>query len=76
GYIEISEENMKRLQPGRFLNDNLIEFALIYWYNNLQQTNGKLAHQIHIFSTFFYKKLLRQRKQPSKKCAQMAPDQP
>lgn len=62
-----------RLKPNEFLNDTLIEFALKYvplspindfaltpdrvWLNELKEKDPELADQIHVFSSFFYKKL-------------------
>jgi Ulp1 family protease len=55
------------------LNDTLIEFGLKYvnlydkvfddidfcrlWLADLQETNPELASQVHVFNSFFYKKL-------------------
>ncbi|KAF9259842.1 hypothetical protein L218DRAFT_947294 [Marasmius fiardii PR-910] len=66
GQVEVGEF-LCNTKKGDGVENAMKDWDKRYWYNNLQQTNGKLAHQIHIFSTFFYKKLLRQRRQPSKK---------
>ncbi|KAJ7796193.1 hypothetical protein B0H14DRAFT_2916326 [Mycena olivaceomarginata] len=43
--------------PGEFLNDTLIEFGLKLWLQDLEKENPELVKQIHVFSSFFYKKL-------------------
>ncbi|GJE88369.1 hypothetical protein PsYK624_044520 [Phanerochaete sordida] len=57
GAINITRGDLKRLEPGQYLNDTLIEFGLKLWHNNLREENPELADQIHVFSSFFYKKL-------------------
>ncbi|KAF9468622.1 hypothetical protein BDZ94DRAFT_683530 [Collybia nuda] len=57
GAVNITNADFKRLQPGEFLNDTLIEFGLKLWLRNLESINPELAKQIHVFSSFFYKKL-------------------
>ncbi|KAI0269877.1 hypothetical protein BC834DRAFT_575094 [Gloeopeniophorella convolvens] len=57
GSLNITNGDVGRLKPGEFLNDTLIEFGLKLWLADLQQTDPELAAQIHVFSSFFYKKL-------------------
>ncbi|KAF8908964.1 hypothetical protein CPB84DRAFT_1843311 [Gymnopilus junonius] len=57
GAVNITNADLGRLEPGEFLNDTLIEFGLKFWLKELEQTNPELASQIHIFNSFFYKKL-------------------
>ncbi|PCH39744.1 hypothetical protein WOLCODRAFT_136474 [Wolfiporia cocos MD-104 SS10] len=57
GAININNSDLKRLQPSSYLNDTLIEFGLKLWLADLKETNPSLAEQVHIFSSFFYKKL-------------------
>ncbi|OCH91910.1 cysteine proteinase [Obba rivulosa] len=57
GAVNITRGDLKRLQPDQYLNDTLIEFGLKLWLNDLRNTNPVLAEQIHVFSSFFYKKL-------------------
>ncbi|KAI0051112.1 hypothetical protein FA95DRAFT_1676228 [Auriscalpium vulgare] len=57
GSLNIKNSDLVRLGPGEFLNDTLIEFGLKLWWADLQETNPKLADQIHVFNSFFYKKL-------------------
>ncbi|KAF7292794.1 ULP-PROTEASE domain-containing protein [Mycena indigotica] len=57
GAISITKGDLIRLQPNGLLNDTLIEFSLKLWMHRLEQDDAKLAKEIHIFSSFFYKKL-------------------
>lgn len=74
GALSITHGDLKRLQPEEYLNDTLIEFGLKYafptdrrlyaenfrlWLNDLDPA---LADQIHVFSSFFYKKLNNRKK--------------
>ncbi|KAG2155898.1 uncharacterized protein EDB93DRAFT_1128735 [Suillus bovinus] len=49
--------DLNRLRPHEFLNDTLIEFGLKLWLADLKEQNPDFAEQIHVFSSFFYKKL-------------------
>ncbi|KAF7298896.1 ULP-PROTEASE domain-containing protein [Mycena indigotica] len=57
GAVNITNGDMERLRPNEFLNDTLIEFGLKLWLHQLEKENAELAQQIHVFSSFFYKKL-------------------
>ncbi|KAJ6501078.1 hypothetical protein C8R47DRAFT_970452, partial [Mycena vitilis] len=57
GAVEIRNSDVGRLEPGRYLNDNLIEFGLKLWLQDLVRDNPELAAQIHVFNSFFYTKL-------------------
>ncbi|KAE9386903.1 hypothetical protein BT96DRAFT_766994, partial [Gymnopus androsaceus JB14] len=57
GVLNITNTDYNRLLPNEFLNDTLIEFGLRLWLNELVAENPDLAGQIHIFNSFFYKKL-------------------
>ncbi|KIJ62621.1 hypothetical protein HYDPIDRAFT_114280 [Hydnomerulius pinastri MD-312] len=57
GALSIMRSDLKRLGPEEFLNDTLIEFGLKLWLNDLREKDPGLADQIHVFSSFFYKKL-------------------
>ncbi|KAG6813577.1 hypothetical protein H0H92_009621 [Tricholoma furcatifolium] len=57
GAVYIKNSDYRRLDPGEYLNDTLIEFGLKLWLNNLQESDPDLASEIHVFSSFFYKKL-------------------
>ncbi|KAG6841694.1 hypothetical protein C0991_007964 [Blastosporella zonata] len=57
GAVYIKNSDYRRLAPGEYLNDTLIEFGLKLWLRRLQESNPELASQIHVFSSFFYKKL-------------------
>ncbi|KAH0586387.1 hypothetical protein H2248_007625 [Termitomyces sp. 'cryptogamus'] len=54
GAVYIKNSDHRRLRPGEFLNDTLIEFGLKLWLNRLQESNPELASQVHVFSSFFY----------------------
>ena len=73
--MNVTRGDLERLQPGKYLNDTLIEFGLKcvltllidrrllmtptrrLWLNDLRDHDPELADQIHLFSSFFYKKL-------------------
>ncbi|KAF7311848.1 ULP-PROTEASE domain-containing protein [Mycena indigotica] len=59
GAISITKGDLIRLQPNGLLNDTLIEFSLKLGSGctGLSRMMSKLAKEIHIFSSFFYKKL-------------------
>lgn len=57
GALNIMRSDLKRLEPEEYLNDTLIEFGLKLWLNELRERDPLLADQIHVFSSFFYKKL-------------------
>ncbi|KAG8214645.1 hypothetical protein J3R82DRAFT_9723 [Butyriboletus roseoflavus] len=57
GALSIMQSDLRRLQPEEYLNDTLIEFGLKLWLNDLREKDPALADQIHVFSSFFYKKL-------------------
>ncbi|KAJ7625371.1 hypothetical protein DFH06DRAFT_1481403 [Mycena polygramma] len=55
--VNITNGDVTRLAPGEFLNDTLIEFGLKLWLQDLEQKDPELVKQIHVFNSFFYKKL-------------------
>ncbi|CAE6443039.1 unnamed protein product [Rhizoctonia solani] len=57
GSVTINRGELARLEPGEFLNDTLIELGLKMWLNDLRLKDPALVDQIHIFSSFFFKKL-------------------
>ncbi|KIJ17824.1 hypothetical protein PAXINDRAFT_98018 [Paxillus involutus ATCC 200175] len=57
GALSIMRSDLRRLGPEEYLNDTLIEFGLKLWLNDLREKDPALADQIHVFSSFFYKKL-------------------
>ncbi|KIK94059.1 hypothetical protein PAXRUDRAFT_828393 [Paxillus rubicundulus Ve08.2h10] len=57
GALSIMRSDLRRLGPEEYLNDTLIEFGLKLWLNDLRERDPVLADQIHVFSSFFYKKL-------------------
>ncbi|KAI5119191.1 hypothetical protein M0805_004446 [Coniferiporia weirii] len=57
GAVNITNGDLRRLEPSEFLNDTLIELGLKFWLNDLRAQQPELAEHIHVFSSFFYKKL-------------------
>ncbi|QRV86617.1 Ulp1 protease family, carboxy-terminal catalytic domain protein [Ceratobasidium sp. AG-Ba] len=57
GAVNINRAELLRLGEGEFLNDTLIELGLKLWVNNLREKNPELVEQIHVFNSFFFKKL-------------------
>ncbi|EJT98610.1 hypothetical protein DACRYDRAFT_56999 [Dacryopinax primogenitus] len=57
GAVHITYGDFKRLEPQEFLNDTLIEFGLKFWFNQFSDQNPQAARQVHMFNTFFYKKI-------------------
>ncbi|KAF9077524.1 hypothetical protein BDP27DRAFT_1311195 [Rhodocollybia butyracea] len=55
--VNITNADFNRLLPDEYLNDTLIEFLLKLWHHELSVAQPELANQIHIFNSFFYKKL-------------------
>ncbi|KAI0311647.1 hypothetical protein OF83DRAFT_1068449, partial [Amylostereum chailletii] len=49
--------SVNRLQPGRYLNDELVNFGLQLWFTDLKEGNPELEEDIHVFSTFFFQNL-------------------
>ncbi|KAG8709825.1 hypothetical protein FRC08_017990 [Ceratobasidium sp. 394] len=57
GAVNINRAELLRLEPGEFLNDTLIELGLKLWLNELRANHPGLVDQIHVFNSFFFKKL-------------------
>ncbi|KZP31525.1 hypothetical protein FIBSPDRAFT_883297 [Athelia psychrophila] len=57
GAINITQSDFRRLDEGEYLNDTLIEFGLKLWLDDVRKSDPMLADSIHVFSSFFYKKL-------------------
>ncbi|KAJ6462047.1 hypothetical protein C8R47DRAFT_1240419 [Mycena vitilis] len=55
--VNITNGDLARLAPDGCLNDTLIEFGLKLWLRDLEQKDPELVKQIHVFNSFFYKKL-------------------
>ncbi|KAH8825056.1 hypothetical protein DL96DRAFT_1611802, partial [Flagelloscypha sp. PMI_526] len=66
GAVNITNGDVDRLQDGEFLNDTLIEFSLKLWLKKLEESDPELAKQVHVFSSFFYKKLNHKQKWTNK----------
>ncbi|KAG0704265.1 hypothetical protein DFH29DRAFT_873884 [Suillus ampliporus] len=63
GALNLMGSDLNRLRPHEFLNDTLIEFGLKLWLTELKAQNPDFAEQIHVFSSFFYKKLNNKKRQ-------------
>ncbi|PIL22925.1 hypothetical protein GSI_15621 [Ganoderma sinense ZZ0214-1] len=57
GAVNITRGDLKRLDEGQYLNDTLIEFGLKLWLDELRRSDPEKAEQVHVFNSFFYKKL-------------------
>ncbi|KAI1794794.1 hypothetical protein LXA43DRAFT_939951 [Ganoderma leucocontextum] len=57
GAVNITRGDVKRLDDGQYLNDTLIEFGLKLWLDDLRKSDPETAEQVHVFNSFFYKKL-------------------
>ncbi|PWN54072.1 cysteine proteinase, partial [Violaceomyces palustris] len=57
GGVTLLNSDLWRLDEGEFLNDTVIEFGLKHMLEKIKGSNPELASQIHLFSSFFYKKL-------------------
>ncbi|XP_015255929.1 PREDICTED: sentrin-specific protease 6 [Cyprinodon variegatus] len=55
GGISVTNEDLHCLNDGEFLNDVIIDFYLKYLV--LEKLKKEDAHRIHVFSSFFYKRL-------------------
>ncbi|KAJ7271377.1 hypothetical protein B0H12DRAFT_991679, partial [Mycena haematopus] len=51
----ITQADQARLAPGSLLNDEIINFCLKAFLQDLKIRDPDLACQIHIFESFFYK---------------------
>ena len=54
GAITLTMNDVSRLQPGVYLNDNLLDFYLQYLY--LEKWDESLRNRVYLFNTFFFKK--------------------
>ena len=54
--VEITEEDIKTLEPGKFVNDNIVDF----WMRWIQRKELPNESHVHIFSTHFYTELARE----------------
>ncbi|KAF8916981.1 hypothetical protein CPB85DRAFT_231712 [Mucidula mucida] len=57
GAVNLNRGDIGRLDPGEFLNDNLIEFGLKLWLTKLEKEKPDLFKEVYVFSSFFYGKL-------------------
>lgn len=54
GAVSLSLNDVSRLRPGVYLNDNILDFYLRYMY--LEKWDETLRGKVHLFNTFFFKK--------------------
>ncbi|KAF8578816.1 hypothetical protein K439DRAFT_1361116, partial [Ramaria rubella] len=54
GRVAMSNADLRRLEPGKYLNDTLIELGLKMWFDTLHTERFELAKVTHLFSLFFY----------------------
>ncbi|KAJ2956132.1 hypothetical protein NQZ79_g7974 [Umbelopsis isabellina] len=66
GGITVSKADEARLDDGEFLNDSIIDFYMKWILDQLQSRNPELASQVHIFNSFFYKRLTQRNPNASK----------
>ncbi|KAI8978855.1 hypothetical protein BD414DRAFT_120430 [Trametes punicea] len=57
GAVNITRGDLKRLDDGQYLNDTLIEFGLKLWLDTVRKDQPELAEEVHVFNSFFFKKL-------------------
>ncbi|ODA81241.1 hypothetical protein RJ55_04205 [Drechmeria coniospora] len=53
----VDDEDIRRLDEGQFLNDNLINFYIRYLQVKLERESPASLNEVYIFSTFFFEKL-------------------
>ncbi|KAF8881125.1 hypothetical protein BD779DRAFT_1675609 [Infundibulicybe gibba] len=56
--VKINHRDLRRLQRPQFLNCELIQFGLRYYLKELGLCMPELAGQFHLFTTYFYSKLI------------------
>jgi Ulp1 family protease len=54
GAIILTMNDVRRLKPGVYLNDNLLDFYLQYLWK--EKWDESLRKRVHLFNTFFFKK--------------------
>ncbi|KAG8710565.1 hypothetical protein FRC08_016995 [Ceratobasidium sp. 394] len=57
GAVTIYRRDVQRLAPGKWLNDSLVELGLKIWLSDLSARDPRLADELHVFNSFFFKKL-------------------
>jgi len=54
GAVLLTLSDVRRLQPGVYLNDNLLDFYMQYLFR--EKFDDSLRKRVHLFNTFFFKK--------------------
>ncbi|KIY45202.1 hypothetical protein FISHEDRAFT_49887, partial [Fistulina hepatica ATCC 64428] len=57
GAVNITNYDFARLDPCQYINDTLLEFGVKFILKKLETENPSLWRDVHVFSSFFYKKL-------------------
>ncbi|KAG8720232.1 hypothetical protein FRC08_000797 [Ceratobasidium sp. 394] len=57
GAVTLYRKDVHRLAPEKWLNDSLVELGLKIWLSDLSARDPRLADDLHVFNSFFYKKL-------------------
>ncbi|KAJ7447362.1 hypothetical protein B0H11DRAFT_1744991, partial [Mycena galericulata] len=58
GAVQLTSKDLIRLKHGDLLNDDIIEFGLKLFLNDIAAVNPQQAQYIHVFQPFFYSKLV------------------
>ncbi|KAK0635182.1 hypothetical protein B0T17DRAFT_502752 [Bombardia bombarda] len=53
----VDKDDIKRLDEGQFLNDNLIEFSLRHMFMGYSLQHSDLSKRVYLHNSFFYEKL-------------------
>ncbi|KAG5857300.1 hypothetical protein ANANG_G00017990 [Anguilla anguilla] len=69
GGIVVTNEDLHCLNTGEFLNDVIIDFYLKYFV--LEKLRKEDAHRIHVFSSFFYKRLNQRERKSGSDCSHL-----
>lgn len=54
GAVTLTMNDIRRLKPGVYINDNLLDFYLSYLY--WEKWDESLRERVHVFNSFFFKK--------------------
>ncbi|KAF5389160.1 hypothetical protein D9757_004928 [Collybiopsis confluens] len=54
---QITDADIKRLDPDRYLNNTLIEYGLLLWQWGLEMTYPAKMDTIYVFNSFFFRQL-------------------
>lgn len=57
GAISVTSDDLLRLGADEFLNDTIVDLYLRYILDQIKEKDTKLYDEIHLFNSFFYKRL-------------------